>query len=97
MMHARLLELREARGALRARCALQRAAFAAHADGLRQLCLAADRVRAGTTWLRQHPAALGGALALLVLIKPARLWRWGRRGFFAWQTWRSLRSRFFAG
>ncbi|WP_303784479.1 YqjK-like family protein [Azovibrio restrictus] len=93
----RLLELREQRGALRARCALQRQSVAAHAGAVRQLCDAADQVRAGAAWLRQHPQVVGGAVALLVLLKPSRLWRWGRRGLVAWQTWRSLRSRLFSG
>lgn len=96
-MNPRLLELREQRGLLRARCAAQRQAVAADSTGLERLCAAGDRVRQGALWVRQHPQIVGGAAALMVLLKPSRLWRWGRRGLAVWQTWRTLQSRFFPG
>lgn len=94
-MNPRLLELREQRGALRARCAAQRQALAVDSSGLQQLCALGDQVHQGVAWVRHHPQVVGGAVALLVLLKPGRLWRWGRRGLTLWQTWHTLRRRFF--
>jgi hypothetical protein len=93
MVHPRLLELREARGALRTRCAMQRHAVARHAEGVRRLCDGADQVLAGLAWLRRNPLVVGAAALALVLCKPARLWRWGRRSLFVWQGWRALRQK----
>ncbi|MGB4467235.1 MAG: YqjK family protein [Azovibrio sp.] len=95
-MNPRLLELREQRGVLRARCAAQRQAVALDSAGLQSLCALADRVQQGAGWVRRHPQVVGGVAALLVLLKPRRFWRWGRRGLIAWQTWRSLRRRLFS-
>ena len=36
--------------------------------------------------------AVGAAVAMAVVAKPARLWRWGRRAFVVWRGWQSLRS-----
>jgi hypothetical protein len=35
-------------------------------------------------------------VAVLVVLKPSRLWRWTKRGFLAWRTWRMLRRELFA-
>ncbi len=93
VMNPRLLELREQRGALRARCAAQRHALAVHGEALKRVCSVADRLRAGLHWVRQNPAVVGVAATALVLMKPSRAWRWGRRALWAWQGWRALRQR----
>jgi hypothetical protein len=43
--------------------------------------------------LRRNPLVVGAAALVLVLLKPARLWRWGRRSLFVWQGWRALRQK----
>lgn len=93
-MNPRLLELREQRGLLCARCETQREAFAAnHGATLARVCSVADRMRTGANWLKRHPAAVGIATLLLVVRKPMRLWRWGRHAYSAWRGWRALRRR----
>jgi hypothetical protein len=94
-MNLRLLELREQRGLLRARCAAQRQALAEHSLVLEQACAAVDRVRAGAGWIKRHPGAVGVIAAFLVALKPRRVWRWGRRALFFWQGWRALKRRLF--
>ncbi|MDR1890088.1 MAG: YqjK-like family protein [Zoogloeaceae bacterium] len=93
-MNPRLLELREQRGQLRARCAAQREAFAAtHGVVLARVCAVADTAQSGARWLKHHPGVVGVAALLLVIRKPIRLWRWGRRAYSAWRGWRALRQR----
>lgn len=70
--------------------AAQREALAAYAEGLRPAFEAADRVRAGVHWLGRHPEIVAGGVTLLVVVRSRTLrflWRWTRRGFFAWRLW----------
>ncbi|MDR0736194.1 MAG: YqjK-like family protein [Zoogloeaceae bacterium] len=92
-MNLRLLELREQRGLLRARCAEQRRALTQYASVLQQTCALADKVKAGRNWIKRHPLLVGGAAALLVFAKPARLrwiWRLARWSQGLWRGWRGL-------
>jgi len=76
---------------LQLEAAAQRAALAGHVDGLRPLFDAADRVSAGARWLRRHPEAVLGGVAVAAAARPSArrfVWRWGKRGFVAWQLWR---------
>lgn len=95
-MNQRLLELREARGRLRSRCQAQRLQLAEHTQGLQTLCAATDRIRAGTDWLRQNPHLVAAAVLSLILLRPSRAWRWGKRALWVWQGWRALRQRLLA-
>jgi hypothetical protein len=91
-MISRLLELREQRGQLCARCDAQREAFAAtYGAPLARVGAAADTARAGVDWVKRHPGVVGLVAALLVIRKPIRLWRLGRRAYGAWRGWRALR------
>ena len=85
------------RGQLIERIATQRAALATHSRPLRQALETTDRAlaatRSGADYLRQHPAYVAAAVALLVVVKPRRAWRWAKRGFVAWRLWQSLRQR----
>lgn len=92
-MNPRLLELREQRGVLRAQCAAQRRTIASHCAPLLPVFVAADQVRSGVGWVRQNPGVVGVALAVLVMLKPRRVWSMGRKGFLVWQLWRNLRQR----
>ncbi|MDR1349545.1 MAG: YqjK-like family protein [Zoogloeaceae bacterium] len=92
-MNPRLLELREERGLLRARCAGQRHALTQYAPVLEQACTLADRVKAGRDWVKRHPVLVGGVAALLVLARPTRLrliWRLARWSQSLWRGWRGL-------
>lgn len=96
-MNPRVIELAVRRGALQERIAAQRRALAAHAPPLRAACAAGDAALRGVDWLKHHPAAVGGAMALLVVLRPARAWRWARRGFLAWRGWQAMRNSLFGG
>ncbi len=66
--------------------------FAHHAGGLRPMFTGADLAVDAAHWLRAHPhVVVVGGVALLVA-KPSRVWRWGRRAFLGWQAWRKLRG-----
>jgi YqjK-like protein len=85
------LELALAKQRLVLAAAAQRDELSRHAAGLRPLFHAADQVQAGVRWVRRNPELAAGGAALLVAVQPrARrfLWRWTRRGFFAWRLWR---------
>lgn len=70
---------------------MQRQALAAHAAGLRPLFEVADGVHAGARWVRRHPEAVAGGVAVLAAASSRTrrfLWRWARRSFIAWKLWR---------
>ena len=64
----------------------------AHALGLAPALTLADRGWATGRWLRDHPLVPAAALALLVLYRPRRLLRWGRRAWSAWRWSRRVRA-----
>ncbi len=66
--------------------------IARHGSGLAPVFKAADRVVDGTVWVRHHPQVLVAAAVALAVAKPKRAWRWGRRAFIGWQTWRRLQD-----
>lgn len=52
----------------------------------------ADKVRNGIHWLKHNPVWLGVAVTTLVVWKPSRLWRWGRKIWTVWKLWRRLQN-----
>lgn len=67
---------------------IRREALATHGAGLRPLFDAADRLVEGLDWARRHPELIAGGAAMLLAASPAVRrfsWRWGKRGFVAWQ------------
>jgi len=81
-VNARLLDLRERRGMLRARCAQQREALAQHAVALMPVSTVVGWGWEGAQWVRRHPGAVGAAVMVFVLLKPRRIWRvlrWSQR------------------
>lgn len=52
---------------------------------------AVTTLRNGSNYLKQHPEVVTVAVAVLVVVQPRRVWRWGKRGFFVWRSWRMLR------
>ena len=99
-MNAPLIELAVRRGRLIERIATQRASLVRCVQPVARVLHVVDRTRGGvrttTNRIKNHPAIVATALALLVILKPSRAWRWGRRSFVAWRAWRALRERFHA-
>ena len=97
-MNAPLIELAVRRGRLIERIATQRASLVRCVQPVERALNAVDRtrttVRTAANRIKNHLGMVAAALALLVILKPRRAWRWGRRSFVAWQTWRALRERF---
>jgi hypothetical protein len=91
-MNEKLLELAARRGALSVRIAAQRAALTQHSTGLAVLLSKGDAALRGLDWLKQHPLAVGVAVAAAVVIRPRRTWRLVRRGFIVWRGWRIVRN-----
>jgi hypothetical protein len=67
-----------------------RSDFGRHAAGLRPAFAVGDLAVDGAHWLRRHPELVVGVGAALIVAHPKRAWRWARRAFLAWQTWRKL-------
>lgn len=86
------VEIALAKQRLQLDASAQRMAIAQDLDGLQPVFQTADQIHAGWRWLRRHPEAVAGAVALLAASRAdARrfLWRWGRRTFVAWKLWRN--------
>lgn len=91
-MNPKLLELAMRRGALKARIDEQRRTLAQHAVPLAAALAKGDGVLKGVDWLKHHPVAVGAAVALAIVLRPKRAWRWGQRAFFLWQGWRAIKN-----
>ncbi|MCK9283176.1 MAG: YqjK-like family protein [Rhodocyclaceae bacterium] len=91
-MSARLLELALKKQRLQFQSAALRQKLQADVAGLAPLFRAGDSVVSGVRWIRDRPQWVAGVAALLLVTRPHWLWRWTRRGFFTWQTWRRLRD-----
>ena len=91
-MNANLLELARRHGALRARIDAQREALARHAQPLESALVLADKVVAGVDWMKENPVAVGSTVAVVAMLKPARAWRWAKRGFIVWRGWQTLHN-----
>lgn len=92
-MNARQLELAVRKGELKARCAQQRETLAASVWPVEKTLGVADAVVAGVDWLKGRPGLVGAAVALAVILRPGRVWRWGRRGFSLWSAWKALQKK----
>ena len=66
--------------------------FGRHAAGLRPAFAGADFAVDAACWMRTHPQVVIAATVALLVAKPGRVWRWGRRAFVGWQAWRKVRS-----
>ena len=90
-----LIELSLQRGRLQERIATQRATLATQlrpvADALETTDRALAGARRGVDYVKRHPGQVGAAVALLALLRPKGVWRWGRRAFVAWGLWKKAR------
>lgn len=91
-MNPKLLELAMRHGALKARIDEQRRTLARQVVPLEAALAKGDTVLRGVDWLKHHPAAVGAAVAVAVIARPKRAWRWAQRGFFLWRGWRAVKS-----
>ncbi|WP_374342043.1 YqjK-like family protein [Azonexus sp.] len=91
-MNPRLLELATRHGRLQARIAEQRRALAGHSAPIEGALAKGDAVLKGVDWLKHHPAAVGAAVAVAVIARPPRAWRWAKRGFLLWRGWQGLKN-----
>lgn len=96
-MNRPLDDLHLRRGRLIERIAAQRATLIRDAqpvaDTLHKADMVVARVHAATSYVKRHPSIALLAMGGLFVFKSDRLWRWTRRGFIAWRTWRTLRDR----
>lgn len=81
-------ELMRRRERLILRSAQLRRDWSAQAEALRAPLGIADRARAATHWLAQHPEWPLGAALLVVLLRPGRALRWAS---YAWQGYGVVR------
>ncbi|MCB2039589.1 MAG: hypothetical protein H6929_21405 [Rhodoferax sp.] len=95
-MQARLIELQLQRGRLLERIAHQRRALADQSQPVAHVLHVGDRlaevVAQGKVFVLRHPLAVAAVVGALVVLRPAGVWRWSRRGFFAWRTWTAMRA-----
>ena len=93
-MNHRLIEIHRQRGRLLERIAGQRAALSRDLQPVRASLSSVDRVvgriRSVTDYIKRHPSIAALAVAGLFAIKTERAWRWTKRAFFAWRTWRAF-------
>lgn len=67
-----------------------RSDIARHSTGLAPMFTGADFVVDAVRYLRQRPELVIAAAIALIVARPGRAWRWGRRAFVGWQAWRRL-------
>ena len=80
-MNDRSVKLALRQGALRERIAAQRKDLVGHTGPLERALGTADNALLGVEWLKEHPATVGVAVALVVAASPKRVWRWSKRSY----------------
>jgi hypothetical protein len=88
---ARLVELALKKQRLQFTSEQLRHRFARNVTFVQPLCAGFDRIRSAWHWLRQRPAIPVAIVVALLVGRPRGVWRWARRGFFAWQAWQRTR------
>lgn len=68
-----------------------RSDIARHSTGLAPIFTGADFVVDAVRYMRRRPELVVAAGVALIVSRPSRAWRWGRRAFVGWQAWRRLR------
>lgn len=88
----RRLELATRRGELTAHIAMQRGTLAGHMEPVERLLGVADRAVDGAHWLKRHPQIIAAFAVGLLIARPRRAWRWAKRAFFVWRSFKTLQS-----
>lgn len=91
-MNQKLLSLATRHGALKARIDEQRRALRQQVAPLEVALARGDAVLQGVDWLKHHPAAIGVAVAAVVVARPRGAWRWAKRGLMVWRGWQAVRN-----
>lgn len=95
-MNQKLIDIGIRRGRLIERIANQRAILGRDIQpicgALQTTDHAIARVRSATSFLKKHPGLVLAAVALFAALKPRSVWRWAKRGFVVWRTWKILRE-----
>jgi hypothetical protein len=92
-MTPRQVQLALKRQRLELEAAAQRREFADSLRPFRPLFSAVDGVNHGIHYLKVHPEIPAVAALALIILRPRKVFRWARRGFFAWRLWGNLRSK----
>tara|TARA_R110001599_G_scaffold215480_3_gene413673 strand:+ start:280 stop:570 length:291 start_codon:yes stop_codon:yes gene_type:complete len=84
------------RGRLLERIAHQRQALAVQVRPVSHALHVGDRLAEGfgrcKLFALQHPLTVTAVVGTLVILRPALVMRWARRGFVAWRTWGAMRT-----
>ena len=99
-MNQKMSELRVQRARLQERIAAQRATLRHDIAPVQQMLQRVDRrlawvrliARPLLDTLKQHPGLATLTFAGAFFFKADGLWRWTKRGFLAWRTWKILRG-----
>jgi hypothetical protein len=83
-------ELLARREQLLARSDQLRRGLAEQIHAYRQPLAWAQRAEGGWQWLRAHPQWVVGGVAVLVVLRPWRAWRWGSGILGAWSVWQRV-------
>lgn len=95
-MNQALIDIAIERGRLLERISNQRQRLGRELQPVSNALHGTDRaiasVRKGSRYVKEHPEMVTVGVALLIVVQPRRVWRWTKRGYFAWRTWRTLRQ-----
>lgn len=92
-MNEKALAVAMRHGALKARIDEQRRILAQQVVPLELALARGDAALRGVDWLKHHPAAIGLAVAAVVVVRPKAAWRWGKRAFLVWRGWQAIRNK----
>lgn len=99
-MNHQLSDIHRRRGQLLERIVVQRATLSREFRPVQQPLYKADcwlaRINSVGSYFKRHPGVLAMGTGALLLLRTERVWRWAKRGFLAWQSWRALRESFWA-
>lgn len=89
-MNARLMAVEAKRARLLERAATQRKTVAEALQQWARPVGLVDRAIAALNIVKSHPLLVAGAMIVLTVLRPRGAFRWARRGWSLWQTFRWL-------
>ena len=84
----RVAELRDKRARLMARAAVERERLSVQLQAWETPLALVDKTFAAARYIGRHPQWIGGAMVLLVVLRPRRALSWARNGLIVWRAWR---------